>query len=258
MRSDLFRALGWIIPIVCMAIAGWVLYGQNQAFADASARRNQAEREVQEAQKEYDMIKRLSSEHHYAAEDDTQLEETAFLTYLHARSAANNVRWGNYNTQSTVYGKDKQGANGDPKVADLLKGIRKISSTLNFLGDYQNLRKLLGELESSDRLYTLTNITWSLTDKGTTLNMTISRYVQPAPPAPKAPAGGAAKPGAPAANGPAGTPVKPGAPLAGQPAGSTAPVKMGAVAPTQPGIGGAAHPAAPQPSKASPGVTSKP
>jgi len=267
MKSEGLRMLGWIIPIVCMTVAAWVLYGQNEAFSEASFKRNQANREVEEAQKEKDLYKLLPMEHRYASVPDVALEETAFLNYLRTRCAANGVRFDKYQTQTITYGKDKQATPPDPKNATLLKGIRKISSTITFVGEYGSVRKLLGELESSDRLYTLTNVAWALAEHGTTLTMTISRYVEPPNPADAAAAAKAALPAAPGkvAPGKKSTSKLPGG--AATPLNSLAPAKPGTSPNTVPlsnpaGQANPAHPTKSPPtikmSTVSPGVTSKP
>ena len=169
-----------------------------------------------------------------------------------------------YQTTTVVYGKDKQATPADPGTAALLKGIRKISSTFTFVGEYADVRRLLGELESSDRLYTLTSITWALAKDGssTSLSVTLSRYV--APPDPQAK--------------PAAAPAKPGSPASAPPAGgiaSSGPTSVNSVAPLKPGAtpssappaspNGQSKPVAPpkspvmnKSSLATSGVTSKP
>jgi len=234
MKADGLRMLGWAIPILCMAAAGWILFKENQAFVAADYARNQAHRDNEEKAKELEVYKNLPPEVRYAAVDDVPEEETTFLTFLRTRTTADNVTFKNWFSQTIEYGKDKQAAPKDPKVAELLKGLRKITGALTFTGAYQDIRKLVGELEESNRLYTQNNITWTATKDGTQLAMTISRYVAPA------------KPGA----------VK-----------KTPPPKQAGAAPTTPartGIHPGAAPPATQPvtqpatPKASPGITTKP
>lgn len=262
MRNDGLRILGWIIPILCMAIAGWILYGQSLAYTDASLKNNQANRDIQQAQKEKELYKSLKPSSRYAAGDDVPSEEPAFLNFLRARCEADHVLIDRYQTTTVVYGRDKQATPADAGTAALLKGIRKISSTFTFIGVYADIRKLLGELETSDRLYTLTNITWVLARDGssTSLSVTLSRYVAPPEAQPK-PA--LVKPAHPSAPGTASS----APPVAGSIVNSTAPLKSGELpSSTPPALQpGQVKPATPlkspattKSSLATPGVTSKP
>ena len=247
-----------------MAIAGWILYGQSLAYTDASLKNNQANRDIQQAQKEKELYKSLKPSSRFAAGDDIPSEEPAFLNFLRARCEADHVLIDRYQTTTVVYGRDKQATPADAGTAALLKGIRKISSTFTFIGVYADIRKLLGELETSDRLYTLTNITWVLAKDGssTSLSVTLSRYVAPPEAQPK-PA--LVKPGQPRAAGTAssapptsgtGTIVNSTAPLKGGALPSSTPpaLQPGQVKPATPSM----SPATTKSSLATPGVTSKP
>jgi len=81
------------------------------------------------------------------------------------------------------YGKDKETKSKDPKINELLKGIRKVSASIVLVGDYQNIRRVIGNMEANDRLYTLTNLNWAALNNATQLQVTVSRYVAPAKPA---------------------------------------------------------------------------
>ena len=185
MKPDGLRLLGWAIPILCMAVACWILFKEHQDFIASDMARNQANRDLEVAAKENQAISEQPPGRRYAAVDDLPEEEIAFLTYLRTRCAANNVNFKSWSSQTVVYGKDKEVTSKDEKTAALLKGIRKISASLTLAGPYANIRKLIGEMELSDRLYTLTNLTWSTTKEGTQLGMTVSRYVAPAKPVAK-------------------------------------------------------------------------
>ena len=230
MRPDGLRILGWIIPIVCMAISGWVLFGQNQAAGEARAKRDNAGRDLFEVQKERDLYAHLKPSARHAAEDDEPLDQDVFLNYLRGRCAQNNIRFDHYQTQNTTFG-EKGNTPSDPAKAALLKGIRKIGSTMTFIGDYQSLRKLVGEFEASDRLYTLSNIVWTSLKDGTSLTMTISRYVAPADSKAKPAADKSVAPGKPGDKSPS---VSTGA-IKG-PSVSSPVTNLNAVTPGQPGV----------------------
>jgi len=182
MKPDALRIMGWVIPLLCMAIAGWTLLRDNQELGAASDATKQAHRINEEKAKEKSLYDHQEPMHRYAAVDDVPLEETAFLNDMRTRMAADHVTFERWMSQSIEYGKDKLAVKMDDKTAALLKGIRRIGSTLTLTGSYGDIRKFLGELESSDRLFTLTNLTWNAAKEGTILTMTVSRYV--APPAP--------------------------------------------------------------------------
>jgi hypothetical protein len=142
------------------------------------------------------------------------------------------VRFDRYQTQTIEYGKDKGATPADPQKAALLKGIRKVSSTITFVGDYKNVRALLGILEASTRLYTLTDVSWVLSKEGTTLRATIARYVMPPKPGAKVnplqtPKPGEAKPGANPVPGGVGTVPN---------SASKSLIPMNSAAPAQPGL----------------------
>jgi hypothetical protein len=184
MKSDGLRTLGWVVPLACMAVSAYVLFTQRNNFLEASMAQNLANRDVVEAQKEKQKYENMPMEKRFAAVDDVPEEETAFLTYLRTRSISDDVTFDRWLTQSIVYGKDKVGAAKDERTTALLKGISRISSTVTLTGKYANIRKLVGELESSDRLYSLNNLNWVSSKFGTNLTMTVSRYVAPPKPAP--------------------------------------------------------------------------
>jgi len=182
MKPDALRTLGWVIPMLCMGVAGWTLYKHNRDLTAAATARDQAQRTLENLAKELKVQQGTPPGNRFAAADDLPLEETAFLNYLRTRFGANGVTLDTWSSLSTEYGKDKSTALKDERTIALLKGIRKISSTLTLKGPYSNIRRVLGEMESTDRLYTLTNTTWNSAKDGTIVTLTLSRYVAPAAP----------------------------------------------------------------------------
>jgi len=167
------------VPILCMAIAFYVILSQNSAFQAASAARDQANRDIEAAAQDKNATMNLPREPQYAAEPDVPEEEPKFMAYLRTRALANNVNLDNWTIQALEYGKDRSSSNPDPKINELLKGIKKISTTLSLSGPYTGLRTLIGELESSNRLITLSNVTWKRTNGGNVLVLTVGRYILP-------------------------------------------------------------------------------
>ncbi|MDR3688778.1 MAG: hypothetical protein P4L46_05305 [Fimbriimonas sp.] len=178
MKSDPTRILGWGFPILCMAVAFWVIFAQRSAFIEASNSLDLANRDVEKATKNKKGADTMLQEKKYAAVADTPDEEPTFINFLRQRATANGVSLDKWTSQSTEYGKDKNADKQDPQVTALLKGIRKISSFMTLSGPYPGLRQLMGELEESDRLYTLSNIIWNRNKVGdNTVTMSVGRYV---------------------------------------------------------------------------------
>jgi hypothetical protein len=186
-NNDPFRILGWVIPGICIALAGWIIYHQDRVFQGAIAARNQANIELEEAVHQKVVIDSMPAERRFAAADDVPIEESSFLTYLKARAAAHGVTLASWNSQTIEYGKANQGVVQDQQLASILKGIRKVSSTLSLTGTYGSLRALIGDIEASDRLFTLSNLAWTRSKGGTSLTMVIARYVAPKKPSAAAP-----------------------------------------------------------------------
>ena len=187
MKADGIRLLGWGIPILCMLIAGFTLYSERQQFEAASIAHNQAQRDVERAQQDFNASQGRPAGLRYATKDDLPEEEIEFLNYLRTRIAANGATLKSWFSQSVEYGKDKQAASKDDQTAALLKGIRKVSASLTLTGSYQNIRKFLGEIQGSNRLYTITGVQWSTTNYGTQMTAMVSRYVAPPKPGLKKP-----------------------------------------------------------------------
>lgn len=167
-----------------MAVACYIIFSQNSAFQAASAARDQANRDVENAAKDKKNADDAPKRRRFAAAPDTPDEEAKFLNYLRQHAALYKVQLVSETSATTEYGKDRSTAILDPKIAELLKGIRKISCNITLSGPYAGLRQLMGELEASDRLFTLSNLSWNRTENGNRLSMIVGRYVAPAAPKP--------------------------------------------------------------------------
>ena len=178
MKIDGIRAVGWGAPILCMLILGFVLYSQNSAFKSASQDLVVANKELDDATKDKETTDKFKSSRYFATIDETNDEESSFLTYLRTTAGTFGVTLVQWSSTSAEFGKDKSISPVDAKSAAILKGIRRVSSSLTLSGKYFGLRQFIGELESSNRLYSLSGITWNRTDAGdNSLNVTVSRYV---------------------------------------------------------------------------------
>ena len=182
MKPDGLRILGWVIPILCMTVGGWFVYKEQQAFLVASDATRQSHRDAEKVAAEKKMYDELPPSRRYASVEDKPQEETEFLNYIRTRSQADGVIFDKWLSQTIEYGKDKLSQPKDDKTAALIKGIRKKSGSCSLTGTYSNIRNLIGELESNDRLFTMSGLTWTTAKTGTVLSMTLSRYVSPPKP----------------------------------------------------------------------------
>ena len=181
MKPDPLRILGWGFPILCMAIACWIVYSQNNAFRTTSLARDQANRDLEDAVRDKRDTDNAPKQRRYAAVPDVPDEEPQFMAFLRTRAMAHNVTLQNWTSQVSEYGKERAAPDQDQKMVAMLKGIRRVSVVLSLTGPYAGLRELIGEFESSDRLYTLSNLTWKRTVDGNVLVVTVGRYVLPKP-----------------------------------------------------------------------------
>jgi len=179
LKPQIFRILGWLIPALCIGLAGGLIYLQNQSFLRVSSQRNASRLEVQKAQEKKRLTDNLPSEHNYAAVEESRTEESSFLDYLKAQAATCGVAVVDWSSQSEEYGKSRSPSAEDQKRDALLKGLKRISSTVTVSGPFPGLRAMVMQLEASDRLYTLSSPKWARTPKGTNLTVVVSRYVIP-------------------------------------------------------------------------------
>ncbi len=178
MIFDRFRILGWLIPVACCATSGWLVFQANLAFRNSNEVRNRAHIEAQQALQQRKLIDGLPTERRYATVVNSPTEDYSFATYFKQSAQACGVTLSNWTVQTTDMGKESASAkalNADP----LMKGIEKIDTSVTLTGPYNRLRSLVSLLESSDRLFALSNLVWIRTPDGTSLTMSISRYVTP-------------------------------------------------------------------------------
>jgi hypothetical protein len=123
------------------------------------------------------LVLSLPNERRFAAADETQDEENRFLDDLRKKARDADATIVNWVSTRTQYAPDNTSG---------LAGITRVSCDLNVVGPYQDLRKLVGELTNSDRLFTISNVTWHRIDPapGSTayqnqLSFSLVRYVAP-------------------------------------------------------------------------------
>jgi len=174
---DRFRVLGWLIPVLCSGASGWFVYQRNLELGTVSATRNQARIDVQKATEQKKQIEGLPVERRYATVNDSPSEEYTFITYLKTSAVMCGVTLTNLTSQSADPKNDpaaKENA-ADP----LMKGIDRRDTIITMNGSYGNLRNMISTLETSDRLFALSNLTWTRTESATSVTVDVTRYVIP-------------------------------------------------------------------------------
>jgi hypothetical protein len=181
MNKDVSKILGWVLPIGCVLIAGAVLFFQHKRLDEAQVQLRSAEDAAIKAAMERDSALRDGQDLRFAAAEKTPIEESQFLNDLRVRAAASGVKLLRWNSRAIEFGGESNSSTTteEKEKQDKLKGIIKIASDLTLAGPYANARRFVGGLTSSERLYTLGNVRWARTEKGTELLLTISRYIQP-------------------------------------------------------------------------------
>jgi Tfp pilus assembly protein PilO len=179
---DVYRIFGWLIPGLCMAAVVGVWLRQSNALSEADAERDAAVQAVQQAKVDKEAVLAQGQDQRYAAEESSELEQAQFLSDLRSRVARNGATITNWTTQKTVYGTNPNTSIPEEerkKQETLLKGITRVSSTLTLSGSYGSIQSFLSDLSNSDRLFTLSQATWTRSPQGTNLVVTVSRYLAP-------------------------------------------------------------------------------
>ncbi len=178
------RILGWLAPTLCIGVAASIAFVQHRSLQEAQGSLQLAQAAVQEATAAKEQLDAAGDETRYAAAGMGPYEESAFLNDLRSRAAACQVEIRRWDSRFRSFGSETNDETKDPeeeKRQEKLKGITRISSDLTLAGSYSGVRKFLGGMVASPRLFTLSNVKWSRQDTGgTELLVTVSRYVEPA------------------------------------------------------------------------------
>ena len=175
-------------------------YRQYARLQLAKAELVEASAGLAQSQVTLDLARRQSAiSRFYAAAPADPAEQTVFIDDLRRRAQAAGVNVVSWRAITSPV-KPAPPANSDGTTSltpeeELLKGVDRVSSELTLQGPTARLRSFLGGFPRSDRLYTVSAVTWERAPNdapGTRLALTVSRYVT-APLAPaSAPAEGAA------------------------------------------------------------------
>lgn len=180
-KLNQYRLMAVVVPILCLAVGGWVVWGQMKRLGEVSAERAQVEKNLEFQKK---MIADIGSQP-LAEKEPTvpasDAEQAAFLEGL--RTIAKNAgvtltRWNNVPAPAA-----------DPNKPDtgLPKDVSAILSTLEVNGDYSKVREFLYAIARAPRLLNFSGIRWARANDNVTtvLSVTVTRYVSTGvPPAP--------------------------------------------------------------------------
>jgi hypothetical protein len=172
-KLNQYRLLAVIVPILCLAVGGWVVWNQMKRLGEISAQRAEVEKNLEFQKK---MIADIGSQP-LAEKEPTvpasDAEQAAFLEGL--RTIAKNAdvtltRWSN--VPAPTGDQSKQGV-------QLPKDVAAILSTLEVNGQYSNVREFLYSIARAPRLLNFSGIRWSRAsdNASTVLTVTVTRYV---------------------------------------------------------------------------------
>ena len=185
-KLNQYRLFAILVPILCLAIGGWVTWNQKRRLEIAKIEHKKIEDDLAFQVR---MIKEIGSQP-LAEKEPTVLisdaEQAAFLDGLRTIARDSGViltSWTNVPAPPA-----------DPNKPDtsLPTGVLPILSTLEVVGPFENVRSFLYSIARAPRLLNFSGIKWSRTVEAesseTKLSVTITRYVSTMqPPAPEAP-----------------------------------------------------------------------
>lgn len=186
MNGGVYRVLGWIVPILFLCVASSIIYVQHAALEQAEERRTEANETLNKANQDRALVLSMPALPRFAAVDQSPDEENKFLDDLRAKAHSVGATISGWTSNRTQYGNGGPSVS-DPNDAQALAGVYRISCDLKVVGPYQALRKLVGELTGSDRLFTISNINWHRADTPSAartgdsneLSFSLVRYVAP-------------------------------------------------------------------------------
>lgn len=191
MKLSRVRLAAWAIPIVSFALAAALCVDRHAAFSAAVRRTRALESELSQAYAREDAMGGLKKAARFACAKRSPKEESVFFTGLRRHAALADVTIVRLRSQSETLGDDKGLAGGPPPAATpvgkespetVIKGVTRVGCQLVLDGSYPALRRFLQGLWKSDRLYTMSDVTWSRAPSGTEMTLTLNRYLAPATP----------------------------------------------------------------------------
>ena len=189
-KLNQYRLLAVIVPILCLAVGGWVVWNQVKRLNAANVEKAVVEKNLAFQKK---MVADIGSQP-LAAKEPTapmsEAEQAQFLESLRTiakQSGVTLTRWSN--VPAPPQDPNKPGA--------LPKDVSAMISTLEVNGGYGNVREFLYSIARAPRLLNFSGIRWGRSGNGTVLSVTVTRYVStgiaPAPDPSKSVSTGAAE-----------------------------------------------------------------
>ena len=170
------------VPSVAALALFIVSFQQRSKFVRDSEKRQQVERQISDLLKSMESQNSLA-EAKKAAVTDEPLEESRYLTFIRSSAQANGikiVRWAsNPRLPATSAPPPTDPNAASPALAD----VQPLTGTLEVAGPYRQVLSFARALESSDRLYNMSNVSWVRPDNGFDVHLSVfvTRYVLKAP-----------------------------------------------------------------------------
>jgi hypothetical protein len=170
-----------MIPIVSVIVSIGIVLRQFGVLKDAELKHGEALVRLGSAMQTRSEADRLVQDKSYAAVFNSAAEQNTFLLDLKEKASGDQVTIANWISSTGNYGEPSGPitADGKPESLDLVRGFSRIDCSLNMTGSYSGMRKLVGEIEGSNRLFNLSKIAWSRGPGGTSLGVVVSRYLAP-------------------------------------------------------------------------------
>ncbi len=175
--KHLLRTLGWLIPILCMLVTATVFWRQSGVLLKAETLRDSAVVKIGQAVALRSAVDRQGQDRHYAAANDDGNEQNSFLDDLRLKAISSGATIVGWTANASTYGAQGGPSLVDPNDNNLVKGITRVDCLLTMKGPYAPLRNFVRDTTDSDRLYTLSGISWTRSGDGvTSLQLTLTRY----------------------------------------------------------------------------------
>lgn len=179
MRSTRDTLVGWVLPVTCVALAAGAIFMQWRRHQDTQTKLEETRQQVATAQVKKAGLEANLGKNQFASIRAGELEEAAFLGEMRRRTADAKVvilRWNN--------------RGGGPITPPATEGeapppgpvLARRQGEFALSGSYDNLRRLLVDLQRSQRLYTIADVRWSRkADAMNEVVFSITRYVEEGP-----------------------------------------------------------------------------
>jgi Tfp pilus assembly protein PilO len=180
-KLNQYRLFAVLVPLICLALGGWIAWNQNMRLAAAQVEHDQVAKNLEFQKKMIaDIDGQLPPEKDptVQASDAEQAEFLDGLRTIAGESGVTLTRWSNVAAPPPDPNKPETG---------LPKDVQAMISTLEVNGSYPKVRAFLYSIARAPRLLNFSGIRWSRggNPDSTLLSVTITRYVSTAPaPAP--------------------------------------------------------------------------